>query len=488
MPSVADDATSAQLDFGLSDRPSARAEAGARFARLGPARRVRHLDRTPATAPVRRTRHRGGLDRHRTLSSRCSLAAHPALPERPAGPLEFDAGTVQRGAGLAAVGNGASCHTAAFSAPYAGGVALATPYGTIHGTNITPDPETGIGRGARPRLSARSATGSTAQANRLYPAFPYEHFTRITDGGLNALYAFMMTHDPMRAANVANVLRVPFGFRPLVAGRNLLFLRRGPQATADATRDADWDRGAYLAGSLGHCGSCHTPRNALGAEERGRALDGGDAEGWYAPALDGQSPSPLPWTADELSAYPRTGIAGDHAIASGPIQQVVASLAGAPVDDVHALATYVVSLLAAAQPLQQARAGVAQGRIARGALASAPTPDANRNDAAALQLGGAAHAGACARCHDRGRDMSSNGALQLPLAIAVHDPDPRSLSRIVRDGIVPLPSQPGRFMPASGTSLSDEKLVALFTYLRASALDTAPWPDLTARVRDSRSP
>ena len=84
--------------------------------------------------------------------------------------------------------------------------------------------------------------------------------------------------------------------------------------------------------------------------------------------------------------------------------------------------------------------------------------------------------------------LLDEGALQLPLAIAVHDPDPRSLSRIVRDGIVPLPSQPGRFMPASGTSLSDEKLVALFTYLRASALDTAPWPDLTARVRDSRSP
>lgn len=415
-----------------------------------------------------------------------ALAAHPALPERPAGPLEFDAGTVQRGAGLAAVGNCTRCHTAEFGAPYAGGVALAMPFRTIHGTNITPDPETGIGRWSEAAFVRAMRDGIDRAGKQLYPAFPYDHFTRITDGDLHALYAFMMTRDPVHAPNVANALRFPFAFRPIVAGWNLLFLKRGPQPSADA-RGADWNRGAYLVGSLGHCGACHTPRNALGAEQRGQDLAGGVAEGWYAPALDEQSPSPLPWTADELSAYLRAGIAGDDATAGGPMQEVVASLARAPVDDVRAIATYVAACLAAATPQQQARAAAAHGRIARGALGSAPTPDPEQNDAA-LQLGRTVYAGACARCHDRGRDVSSNGALQLPRAIAIHDPDPRSLLRIVRDGIVPLPSRPGRFMPAFGTSLSDEQLVALLTFLRAHAADTPPWPELAARVRDSRSP
>jgi len=357
-----------------------------------------------------------------------ALAAHPALPERPAGPLEFDAGTVQRGAGLAAVGNCTRCHTAEFGAPYAGGVALAMPFRTIHGTNITPDPETGIGRWSEAAFVRAMRDGIDRAGKQLYPAFPYDHFTRITDGDLHALYAFMMTRDPVHAPNVANALRFPFAFRPIVAGWNLLFLKRGPQPSADA-RGADWNRGAY----------------------------------------------------------PRTGSAGDHATAGGPMQGVVASLARAPVDDVRAIATYVAACLAAATPQQQARAAAAHGRIARGALGSAPTPDPEQNDAA-LQLGRTVYAGACARCHDRGRDVSSNGALQLPRAIAIHDPDPRSLLRIVRDGIVPLPSRPGRFMPAFGTSLSDEQLVALLTFLRAHAADTPPWPELAARVRDSRSP
>jgi mono/diheme cytochrome c family protein len=414
-----------------------------------------------------------------------ALAAHRTLPERPAGPLGFDAATVRRGAALAAVGNCASCHTASFGAPYAGGVAFATPFGTIHGTNITPDIETGIGRWTETAFVRAMREGVDREGKQLYPAFPYDHFTRTNDDDLHALYAFVMTRDAVRAANVPNTLRFPFGFRPLLAGWNLLFLNRGPQAPADRAQGAAWNRGAYLVHSLAHCGSCHTPRNALGAEERGRDFAGGDAEGWYAPALDERSPSPLAWTADELTVYLRTGIAGDHAIAGGPMQEVVASLARAPLDDVRAIATYFASRLAA-QPDQQARAVGARQRVASGALASARPLNAGQTDAATLQLGRAVYVDACAGCHDRGREISSNGALQLPLAIAVYDPDPRSLLRIVRDGIVPPPSELGRFMPAFGTSLSDEQLVALLTYLRTSAADAPPWPDLAARVRDSR--
>jgi mono/diheme cytochrome c family protein len=414
-----------------------------------------------------------------------ALAAHGALPERPPGLVAFDAATVQRGAALAALGDCASCHTATFGAPYAGGVALATPFGTIHGTNITPEAETGIGRWSEAAFVRAMRDGVDRAGEQLYPAFPYDHFTHASDDDLHALYAFLMTRDPVHAPNVANALRFPFGFRPLIAGWKLLFLERGPEAAAGPMQNEAWNRGAYLVRSLGHCGACHTPRNALGAEQRSREFAGGTAEGWYAPALDEHSPSPLPWSVDELTEYLRTGIAGDHAIAAGPMQEVVASLARAPLDDVRAIATYVASRLGAAQPAQQARAAAARDRLARGAPA-APSADAAQSDAAALALGRAVYVGACAECHDRGRAIASNSALQLPLAIAVYDPDPRSLLRIVRDGIAPPPAEPGRFMPAFGTSLSDDQLAALLTYLRASAAAAPPWPDLAAHVRESK--
>jgi mono/diheme cytochrome c family protein len=249
-----------------------------------------------------------------------AVPAHGALPDRPPEPVGFDSATVQRGAGLAAVGDCASCHTAAFGAPYAGGVALRTPFGTIHGTNITPDPDTGIGRWSEAAFVRAMREGVDREGKQLYPAFPYDHFTHASDDDLHALYAFVMTRDPVHAPNVANALRFPFGFRPLIAGWKLLFLKRGPEPVVDPIQSATWNRGAYLVRSLGHCGACHTPRNALGAEERSREFAGGVAEGWYAPALDEHSPSPLPWSVDELAEYLRTGIAGDHAIAGGPMQ------------------------------------------------------------------------------------------------------------------------------------------------------------------------
>ena len=422
----------------------------------------------------------------RVILAALALPAHGALPDRPPEPVRFDAGTVQRGAGLAAVGDCASCHTAAFGAPYAGGVALKTPFGTIHGTNITPDPDTGIGRWSEAAFVRAMRDGVDRQGRQLYPAFPYDHFTYASDRDLHALYAFVMTREPVHAPNLANTLRFPFGFRPLIAGWKLLFLKRGPEPVVDPMQSAAWNRGAYLVRSLGHCGACHTPRNALGAEERSKEFAGGVAEGWYAPALDEHSPSPLPWSVDELAEYLRTGIAGEHAIAGGPMQQVVARLARAPDDDVRAIATYIASRLGAAQPAQQARAAAAHDRLARGAPASASPAEVAQNNADMLATGHAVYVWACASCHDRGRDIASNGALQLPLAIALYDPDPRSLLRIVSDGIAPPAAEPGRFMPAFGTSLSDEQLVALLTYLRASAAAAPPWPDLAARVRDSK--
>ncbi len=415
----------------------------------------------------------------------CAATWHSALPATPEAPRGFDSALVERGAALAAVGNCASCHTTSEGRPFAGGVPLATPFGTIYGTNITPDRPTGIGTWSQAAFVRAMRDGVARDGRLLYPAFPYDHFTHTTDGDLEALYAYLMTRDPVRQANAADALRFPFNLRPLIAGWNLLYLDRTPPRT-DGAHDAEWNRGAYLVASLGHCASCHAPRNRLGAEQTEHGMAGGQAEGWYVPALNGASPSPLPWTVDALSAYLRTGIAAGHAMAGGPMQEVVGNLARAREEDVRAIATYVHSSLGPTTADRASRARSAEQRAALGPLARSQ-PNAQGADTQLLALGATVYQGACARCHDVGRTVDSSGALRLPLAIAVYDPDPRSLLRIVRDGITPPPGEPGRWMPAFGTMLSDEQLVGLLTYLRAAAADAPPWPDVASAVQATRA-
>ena len=399
----------------------------------------------------------------------------------------FDAAAIAKGAQLAAVGNCSSCHTLAEGRPFAGGVPLATPFGTIHGTNITPDRETGIGDWSQQAFTRAMREGVARDGSHLYPAFPYDHFTHTSDDDLRALYAFVMSRDPVHSPNLPNDLHFPFSIRPLVAGWNLLFLHR-TTFQPDAAQSDEWNRGAYLVESLGHCGGCHAPRNALGAEKREAGLSGGEAEGWYVPALDHRSPSPLPWTVDSLAAYLQTGLTAGHAMAGGPMQEVVDSLANASAADVRAIAVYIVSEMGPVDAGRTTRAEGARRRAAQASLdavGAAATPTANGT--ATAQLGATVYDGACARCHDLGRTVSSGGALQLPLAVALYDPDPRSLIRIVRQGIVPPLSQRGRWMPAFGATLTDDQLTALLGYLRSTAADAPPWPDLAKAVRDTKA-
>ncbi|MDB6002754.1 MAG: hypothetical protein JWP52_4453 [Rhizobacter sp.] len=443
------------------------------------------------------------------IACAAALAWHPAIaPVSAPARSTFDTGLVKRGAQLAAAGNCIGCHAVDENSAFSGGRAIPTPFGTIHSTNITPDPQTGIGQWSQAAFERALREGVSRDGHMLYPAFPYDHFTRLHDDDVKALYAFFMTRDPVVAQTPPNDLMFPLGFRPLVAGWNLLFLNKQP-AAADPAQNAEWNRGAYLADALAHCSACHSPRNALGAEVAKQRFDGGQAEGWYAPAINAHSPSPQPWTVDALTAYLRTGIAADHAIAGGPMQGVVAGLAKADERDVRALAVYVQSLMGAPTAEQQARAKAsmdrAQGPLAMARAASAgagasataiETPAsatlANTakaaTDSATLTLGGAVYAATCASCHDVGRTVSSNGALRLPLAVAVYEPDPSSLIRIIRDGIHPLPLEAGRLMPGFAGTLTDEQVTALLAYLRHQAADLPPWPDAATFVQKAKSP
>ncbi|QOY93741.1 c-type cytochrome [Massilia sp. UMI-21] len=384
---------------------------------------------------------------------------------------------VQRGANLARLGMCASCHTADPSRPFAGGLGLETPFGTVYSTNITPHAPTGIGDWNLAAFDRAMRQGVARDGHLLYPAFPYPHYTKLAQDDMRALYAYFMTRPAIAAPARENQMRFPFGFRPLLAFWNLLYLDQSPWRQ-DSGQSAAWNRGAYLANTLAHCSACHTPRTLLGGPDLERRLEGGEAEGWYAPALNAHSPSPLPWTQAHLAQYLRSGIAPGHAIAAGPMQEVTIQLGRADGADVAAIATYIHGYLKAAP----ARATPAQ---ADGPL---PAPDDRDPDLARMRLGYDTYAMACASCHEAGRGPGSGAALQLQKAVALYDPDPRSLIRIIRQGIAPPAGEAGRWMPAFGAVLGDAQLTALAAYLRRYGAQAAPWPELEQAVQQARKP
>ena len=388
-------------------------------------------------------------------------------------PTRVDPTLVARGAVLAAIGDCRGCHTAPQGQSYAGGRALATPFGTIYGTNITPDRETGIGAWTRADFDRAMREGVDAAGRNLYPVFPYDHFRHLTDADLAGLYAFLMTREPVRARTPANDLHFPFNLRPLLSAWKALYLDDVP-LPSDPGRGAAWNRGAYLVAGLGHCGACHTPRNALGAEVRDQPLHGGEAEGWHAPALDAASPSPQPWSAESLEAYLRHGIAPRHAMAAGPMAPIPRSLAEVPQEDVRAMALYLASL-------QPARTASVQ--------ASGAADDAGETRAAwgnTAAAGAATYASTCAPCHGAGRAAWPEGALDMQDWIGAAVPTASNLVRIVVEGIEPPPGARGRWMPAFRGTLTRDQLIALATYVRAATAHP-PWPDVAQRVDEALS-
>jgi len=368
--------------------------------------------------------------------------------------------------------------------PYAGGVPLETPFGTLYGTNITPHATTGIGRWSEPDFVRAMREGVDRNGKHLYPAFPYQHFTLLPDDELHALYAYVMTRTPVEYVPPANKLTFPFNIRPLLAVWNALYLRRHDHRP-DPMQSAQWNRGAYLVQSLGHCGACHSPLNALGAEKRDDYLGGGYAEGWYAPPLDEKNPSPVPWTTQALAAYLRHGIAPQHAMAGGPMQGVVGGLAQASGEDVDAMAVYLVSLMGVSTPDREVRENqsLALANASRTDSATPAPSDARER----LPSGASLYIGACASCHAEGRRASSGTALQLSLAVAVHEGDPSSLIRIIREGITAPEGERSRWMPAFAGALTDEQITALVTYLRTLAPEAPPWRNVSEQVAKARS-
>ena len=385
----------------------------------------------------------------------------------------FDPKLVESGARLAAIGNCGFCHTAPGGPTYAGNRPIATPFGTVFSTNITPAPGSGIGRWPEEAFRRAMRQGIARRGTRLYPAFPYDHFTRLSDDDIHALYAFVMTRPPVEVYPKENDLPFPLNQRRLLAIWDLLFLdqtafRPDPQQTPE------WNRGAYLVAGLGHCGACHTPRNLLGAEKRGRDLDGGDAEGWTAPALNAASPAPVPWDAVHLFGYLRSGRDAEHGAAVGPMRPVVDGLAAADEADVRAIAAYLASRQGEPSAARRERGAKALAQAESGQV---PQPGSGEAQAAAI------FAGACAGCHVGGSETAPPRGIDLALSTAVNDASPRNAINIVLDGIAPAVGAAGPMMPGFAGTFTDAQLADLLRYLRAHYSAAGAWSDLDGAVR-----
>ena len=387
----------------------------------------------------------------------------------------FSATTIERGRQLASLGNCAVCHTDFNGIINAGGRAIETPFGAIFSTNITPDVETGIGNWSYPAFERAMREGIHRDGRHLYPAFPYTHFAQTTDADLQALYAYLMAQEPVRARNREPALAFPFNWRALMAAWNALF-HRSEAFVADAGKSAQWNRGAYLVEGLGHCGACHSPRNALGAESANAYLGGGFSEGWEAPALTSLSQAPIPWSEDELFAYLRSGASRFHGVAAGPMAPVVQDLLALSDDDIRAIAVYLAYFnpSAISRADQDALANRLEKMTAARAVSASP-------------VGWRLYQGACAVCHQVGGPPLFGSRPSLALNSNLHATVPDNLIQVILHGIVtPVASDLG-YMPAFKDALSDDQIVELVAYLRAQFAPEKPaWSDVRAVVNRIR--
>jgi len=377
-----------------------------------------------------------------------------------------------RGAQVAALGNCITCHTADQGEAFAGGKAFKTRFGTVYSSNLTPDLETGLGAWTYPAFERAMRQGVSRDGHALYPAFPYTAFASINHDDMTALYAWLMQQRPVSQATPKADMGFPFGMRSLMVLWNGLFHQ--PEVNRyDPAQSAEWNRGENLVNGAAHCGACHTPRNALGAEKKATAyLQGAVLDGWQAPALTALNPSPVAWRTDDFFHYLRHGYTDFHGVASGPMAQVVRNLQTVPDADLHAMAVYLSSLQNAASSSDTQQAEKAQ-QVVQQAAAMAPLPSAAQRQ----------FEGSCGACHHDGSGPQLLGVNQ-PLALNgnLHSAAPDNLVQVLFHGIQQPPSQRVGFMPGFKNTLSEAQTVALVGWMRQRfAPDKPAWSQAQIR-------
>ncbi len=387
---------------------------------------------------------------------RVALADYHGADPTGAPPELTGAGLVQRGAYLARAADCAVCHTAAGGQPYAGGFAFTLPFGTIWSTNITADKATGIGGYSDADFIRAVRLGVRHDGQRLYPAMPYTSYRYLTDADTLAIKAYLFSLPPVRAPARADTLGFPFDQRWLMSIWSRFF-SPDMRFQADPARSPEWNRGAYLAEALAHCGECHTPRNLAYALDNRRKFAGALTAGWRAYDISSDPATGVGgWSDDQLLGYLAAGHAEGHGTATGPMGEAVdASFSRMTPSDVHALVAYL-------------RTAPSVGSPDLPATLAGPAPASPRQGMALADARGRqVFEGACASCHDWTGVSPIIPLATLTGARAVNDPSAVNVAQIVISGAHRLTPQGVATMPAFGRTYSDSEIAAVANYVTA---------------------
>jgi len=366
-----------------------------------------------------------------------------------------DPALLKKGEYLARAGDCIACHTAREGKTFAGGLPMKTPFGTLYTSNITPDPQTGIGAWTSDQFYQMMHNGRFPDGGLVYPAMPFGSYTKVTREDSDAIFAYLRSVAPVRQPNRPHDLTFPFNNRSLIIGWRTLFFKEG-EFKPDPTKSAEWNRGAYLVEGLGHCGMCHTAINALGGSSESQAFEGGliPMQNWYAPSLTSNKEAGLgEWSIQEITDYLRVGVSSRGAV-YGPMAEVVYNSTQYLNDeDIRAMAVYLKGLAQGSSPEK----------------AAAPLPSAESS--LLLSLGKQIYDRECASCHGAtGLGMpphypplASNQSIEMASAV--------NPIRMVLNGGYP-PGTAGNPMPYGmppfAHRLSDDEVAAVVTYIRTS--------------------
>ena len=395
----------------------------------------------------------------------CVTPTTPAIPHAATDTLT-DAPLIKRGEYLAIAGDCIACHSTGHDQPFAGGLPIKIPsVGTIHSSNITPDAQTGIGDWTLEDFDRAVRQGVSKDGHHLYPAMPYPSYAKISDDDVKALYAYFK-HGVTPVRRAAETDTTPLKTRKLLALWNGIFLDKKPyQIKTD--QSLAWNRGAYLAQGLAHCGSCHTPRGLAlqerALDESGKGfLSGSSIDGWDGYNITSDLDSGIGrWTQAQLVQYLRSGSVPGLAQAAGLMGEAVQhSFSQMSADDIDAIATYIRTVPAVSDGSKQPRHGWGN-----------PANDATRLRGIALNATldpARLYLGNCASCHQAQGQGTTDGyypSLLHNSTVGASKPD--NLVQVILHGVHRITPDNDAGMPAFAAVLSDAQIAALSNYITA---------------------
>jgi mono/diheme cytochrome c family protein len=364
------------------------------------------------------------------------------------------ASAVERGEYLAKAADCMVCHTTPGGKEYAGGLGFKLPFGTLYSTNITPDKETGIGNYSDKDFLNAVQRGVRHDGARLYPAMPYTSYTYISDTDALAIKAYLFSLPPVRATPPANTLAFPFNQRWAMMFWSAVF-NPDTRYEPDTSKSPEWNRGAYLAEALAHCGECHTPRNLAFALDNRKKFAGAITAGWRAFNISSDKTTGVGgWRDDDLISYLSAGHAAGHGTASGPMGEAVdRSFSQMAPEDIRALVTYLRSVPPIASSDLPATL--------------APPASASHKDGSQDARGKTVFQGACVSCHGWTGESALSPMATLTGAWAVNDPGATNVAQIVISGTKRQTPEGALSMPAFGNAYSDDEIAAVANYVTA---------------------